>query len=103
MEFDYFVTYNVDCLDRNLIVCWNADGNTYEVERRTESGACITYQEIVCEDMVYRILDERYGKWNNPDLYPDEYDFIHDSCCEEFMLMGLDEIGLKYTPIYIGN
>ena len=89
-------------IDRELIVCWNADGNTYQVEHRTPNGVAIL-DEVVCEDMVYRILDERYGKWNNPEDYPDEYDYIHDSCCEEYMLDGLDEIGMKYTPIYIGN
>lgn len=102
MEFDFCIVYHIDCFDRELIICWNADENMYQVPIKTSSGIAIR-DEIACEALIYSILDVRYLKWNSPENYPDEYEVICNSCCEEYMLAGLDKIGLKYTPIYIGS
>ena len=41
--------------------------------------------------------DTRYDEWNHVDENPD----VEPFCCEEWMLMGLDELGIDYTPIYV--
>ena len=72
----HIVTYDVFCFDRVLAVIYNGD---------------------VDESLVYRILDTRYDEWNHVDENPD----VEPFCCEEWMLMGLDELGIDYTPIYV--
>ena len=85
MYFDHCVNVEVECYTRRLLVCWNEQN------------------EIASEDTVRRILENRYEKWVSPEDYPDEYEEIVYACCEQYMLAGLDEIGLKYETIYVRN
>ena len=73
--YPFSVTVNVECFDRWLTV----EGFS------TMSGA-----------EIFDILESRYYQWHNPEEFPD----AEFCCCEEWMLMGLDELGISYTPIY---
>ena len=78
LHAEHAVVYMIDVFERILIVAYN--GN-------------------VPEKTVYDILDQRYGEWNNVEDYPETENY----CCEEWMLIGLEELGIVYTPIYIGE
>lgn len=84
-EFDCFTTFCVDCYDRHLIVCWDEEDNI-----QNDGWA-------PSEPEIDKILETRYEQWVHVEENPE----VESYCCEEWMLMGLDEIGLKYTPIYI--
>ena len=84
VSVQHTVSYWVNCLDRTLIVAYN--GNTDE-------------------DEVYSILDERYRTWSGLEDCEgeDEYNAIFFSCCEEYMLEGLDDLDIVYFPIYVDD
>ena len=75
LRAEHAVFYDVDVFDRTLIVAYNGD---------------------VANETVYGILDARYDQWNHIDENPE----VEYYCCEEWMLMGLDGLGINYTPIY---
>ena len=74
--FWFSVTVEAFCFDRYLTVTGYS----------TES-----------EDTITSVLENRYDQWHNLDDFPEAEDF----CCEEWMLMGLDELGIQYTPHYL--
>lgn len=75
------VTYPIMCFERDLIVAYVGD---------------------VLEDEIYSILDERYDTWIFGEE-DDEFDAdtIGDFCCEEYLLMGLEKLPIKFIPIYV--
>lgn len=74
LRAEHIVFYDVAVFSRALVVAYYGD---------------------VPEETVYGILDARYDQWNHIDEYPE----VEPYCCEEWMLMGLDELGINYTPI----
>lgn len=80
----HYVKYYVDVFERTLIVIYDGD---------------------VSEEDVYDILDERYHVWNSVSEHEDDEDYlwIHDSCCEEYMMEGLEDLDITYIPIYVDD
>ena len=74
--FPFHVEFWVECFDRWLIV----DGFS-----------------VMTEEQIWEAMDDRYGQWHNPEEYPD----AECACCEEWILQGLDEIGIVYNPTYL--
>lgn len=78
IAFDHSIDFEINAFERNLIVLF--DGN-----------------DALCEK-VQNILSERYAEWLLP---PNASAERH--ACEAHMLLGLDEIGLDYRAIYVGE
>lgn len=73
--YPFHVDYFVECFDRTLTV----DGFS-------------TLSAL----QILHILDRRYDQWNDLEVCPEAVFY----CCEEWMLEGLDELGICYTPTY---
>ena len=78
LRAEHMAVVDVECYNRRLVVFW--DGDTREKR-------------------VREVLEERYMQWVQIDVYPE----VEPWCCEEWMLMGLDEIGLVYFPAYVSE
>jgi len=62
-----------------------------------ERYLAVTGYSTMTSEQIRALLEERYDQWNNLDEFPEAEPF----CCEEWMLMGLDELGISYTPHYL--
>ena len=69
------VVYPIDCYERDLILTFPDGYKLYEKE-------------------ILSCLDDYYYKWTHVEEIedPDERDYVHDSCCEEYMMECLSEI-----------
>ena len=76
--FDHSIDFEITVFERNLIILFDGD-------------------DALCEK-VHSILSERYAEWLLPPTVGAECD-----SCEAYMLRGLDEIGLRYKAIYVGE
>lgn len=66
----------IDCFNRELVVLYDAD---------------------IPEEKVYNILNERYFQWFDDEIAETDW------CCEEFMLQGLKDRGIRFLPIYVDD
>lgn len=73
--YKHAVIVEVPYYERHLLVMWDSD---------------------IEEDTVLKILDKRYDQWVHIEENPE----VEDYCCEEWMLMGLEQIDTVFDHYY---
>jgi len=77
-RWDDCLQFDVDVYDRALLILYN--------------GGCEEREKI--DDA----LEKRYAEW-----VESKDDSVRCTCCEEYLLRGLDELGIDYKAVYIGG
>jgi len=76
--YEHMAVVDIECYERRLVVFWDA---------------------YISEKKITDLLEARYEQWVHVSENPE----VEDYCCEEWILLGLDEIGLDYLQFYINK